>query len=374
MNVKRDLLLAPLLSAGVLSFTPIAFAASNEFPNGWIVQVEGQGELERQDGRRVTARLGMPVFAGDRFLGTDGSVLIQCLNLSFQAIAPGETQPNTCISNNDTATKDPECSTTSYDCPHRGDKDFQLYVDVPYIISPRRTYLMNPSPRLRWHSVPDSKSYTVILKADGMEIWRTTVGAGLKPAPTEIMYSGESSLQPGISYTLQIESDRGASSLDAQPMAGGIHFQILEPEKQAEFSLKEAEIRQQSLDPIAEHLALARLYLNFNLMAEAIEHLEAVISDGIEGASIYRALGDVYLFNLGLVPLAQEYYQQGLNQIASDNLEDRAEIAHSLAQIYQAMGDRAQTLHWLTEAQQGYQMLGYAQKLEVIRKELRLLD
>jgi len=346
----------------------MALAANNELPNGWIVQVEGTGQLERQDGRRVTAQLGMPVFAGDRVLATEGSVLVQCLNLAWQAIAPGETQPNTCISNNDTATNDPECSPGSYGCPHRGDKDFQLYADVPYIISPRRTYLINPTPRLRWHSVPDSETYTVILKGDGVEIWRTTV------EENQAVYGGDRPLEPGISYTLHIETDRGASSLDAQPMAGGIHFQILEPEKQAEFSLKEAEIQHQSLDPVSEHLALARLYLNFNLMAEAIEHLEAVVSHGIGGASIYRELGDLYLFNLGLVPLAQEYYQQGLNQIASDNLEDRAEISYNLAQVYQAMGDRPQALHWLTEAQQGYEMLGYTQKLEVIRKALRLLE
>ncbi|MBP0031346.1 hypothetical protein [Roseofilum sp. Guam] len=379
MNIKRDLLLTTLLSAGVLSFTPIAFAASNELPNGWIVQVEGKGELERQDGRRVRARLGMPVFAGDRLLATDGSLLVQCLNLSLQAIASGEQKPNTCISQAEKTEDEPECSPGSYGCPHRGDRDFQLHADVPYIISPRRTYLRTSTPRFRWHSVPNSQSYTVILKGDGVEIWRTTVEvgsveAGLEPIPTEIIYSGDRSLEAGISYTLQIETDQGASSLDAQPMAGGIHFQILEPEKQAEFSLKEAQIRQQSLDPAAEHLALARLYLNFDLIAEAIAHLESVVSNDIEGASIYRQLGDLYLLNLGLVPLAQAYYQQGLNQIASDNLEDRAAIAHGLSQIYQVMGDRSQALDWLTEVQQGYQTLGYTQKLEDIRKELRILE
>ncbi|MBP0012105.1 MAG: hypothetical protein J7545_21100 [Roseofilum sp. SBFL] len=116
------------------------------------------------------------------------------------------------------------------------------------------------------------------------------------------------------------------------------------------------------------------IYLNFDLIAEAIAHLESVVSNDIEGASIYRQLGDLYLLNLGLVPLAQAYYQQGLNQITSDNLEDRAAIAYGLSQIYQVMGDRSQALDWLTEAQQRYRTLGYTQKLEEIRKELRILE
>ncbi|HEY9602007.1 MAG TPA: hypothetical protein V6C85_10380 [Allocoleopsis sp.] len=78
---------------------------------------------------------------------------------------------------------------------------------IPYIISPRRTKLLNALPMLRWNAVLGASRYTVSLIADEDVLWET------QAEETEVVYSGESPLESGVDYLLMVRANTGASSL-----------------------------------------------------------------------------------------------------------------------------------------------------------------
>jgi hypothetical protein len=78
----------------------------------------------------------------------------------------------------------------------------------PYIISPRRTLLLDDKPLIRWNAVPNATRYTVRLREPSGVIWQTEV------KQVEVRYSGTPVLQPGVGYALIVEADTGASSTE----------------------------------------------------------------------------------------------------------------------------------------------------------------
>ncbi|NEN94408.1 MAG: hypothetical protein F6K50_02350 [Moorea sp. SIO3I7] len=219
--------------------------------------------------------------------------------------------------------------------------------DIPYILRPRDTFLLNQQPLLRWHQVEGASTYQVRVTGPGVE-WNQQTSA------TEIVYSGKQSLQPGARYWLIVETDQGKSSKDE----GVFGFTILDQEKAQEVSAAAEEIKQKQLSKPAEALALAHLYRSNDLKTEAINLLETILADGSESLRVDQLLGDIYK-QVGLNRLARERYRQALELAkAAGDLDTQAQVLGGLAVTSAIIGQKNEAIAWLEKGKEVYQTLG----------------
>lgn len=233
---------------------------------------------------------------------------------------------------------------------------------IPYIISPRRTSLLNDKPKLCWNAVFGATRYTVRVRGPKRVIWETQVSGN------EVVYTGEPPLEPGVEYLLIVETDNGASSKD-EPVPGALKFKLL---NETDAQLVRADLEQLTKHELADEaqaLSQAYLYLRYELRAEAIETLEAIASKGSQIAGVYRTLGDVYR-QVGLNLLAEVRYLKAANLAAVGDVEGQAAAAAGLGEVYDALGNQDEAIRWVTEARNGYEVLGDMQRLSHLEKQL----
>ncbi|MCP2730033.1 hypothetical protein [Limnofasciculus baicalensis] len=322
--------------------------------NGQIIQTTGDVGIQR-NGHTIHPKIGTIIYPGDKLLtANESQIIVQCANLSTQSISAGKNQANTCPSETEET-----CTPGTYKCPHRGEITWKS--NIPYIISPRRTAILNDKPILRWNPVPGAKVYTVNVEGKGVK-WTTKVG------DTQIIYPGEPPLKPDTPYLLTVEADTGVSSLDEPVSVGGINFTLLEAQKAQEIRTQSAQIAQQSWNEEAKAIAVANLYSKNSLNGEAIATLE---SSGIHTAPIYRQIGHRYFYYLALIPQAKEYYTKAITIADSEDIEEQTQIQYSLGKVEVALGNKDEAVRWFTLALKGYQMLGYSEQIDEVERQLR---
>lgn len=352
------------LSLILLSFSQV-LAALNRITNGTVINIQGNSEIQRSDGRTLLPQLGTSLYPGDQLKTTTNSqLIILCSDLSVQLIGGGTNQLNQCLVADNTAD---ECYPKTK-CSHRGD-DLNLWnrQEIPYIISPQKTQILNPQPILQWGGVPAPTKYTVSLRENGQEIWRVT-----DIVETQIQYPGEPPLKPGNTYQVIVETDTGRSSRDV-PVPGGTEFNLLAPETAAEIQQKVTNIQSQGLEPISEKLAIATLYEQYELLAEAIELLETVVNLE-KTAPIYKKLGDLYWLTWELAPVAKPYYLQAIESAHPQDLETLTFAKDGLGQIEVVLGNRGKALEIFREVKAGYQQLGEIQQMQEVAKQIQDLE
>ena len=343
---------------------PMAVAATRRVSNGQIIQINGDVQLKRSLGRIIRPTIGTQVYPGDELLTARGAqVLVQCADLKMWSVEAGENRLNSCLE----ATEEAECTPGTYKCPHRGDDIAWNNASIPYVISPRRTALLNDKPTLRWNPVAGETNYTVSIEGEGVN-WTTQVSS------PQVIYSGESPLKPGSSYLLMVKANStGVSSLDEPVRPGGLNFSLLgENQAQLVRAAKE-QIEQQKWTDQAKALALAHLYTKNDLISEAITTLEELVQSGVQTAPIYRTLGDLYLNYLALVPQARDYYSKAVELASSNNLEERTAAQDGLGQVQKALGNKDEAVRWLTQARDGYKSLGDSERASALEKQLKEL-
>jgi hypothetical protein len=216
---------------------------------------------------------------------------------------------------------------------------------IPHIISPNSTLLLNDKPTLRWQAVPGASSYTVRVSGPRVN-WETEVST------TEVVYPGEpplKSLEEG--YLLTIEADNGESPAKAT-------FGLLDENKAQGVRVAAERIARQNLDDDAKTLALADLYIGQELIAEAIELLEAAVAKGSKTAAVYYTLGDLYA-QVELLRQAEGNYLKAVElATTAKDIEGQAAAAARLGQVYAALGNSDKACRWLKKAQDRYQVLG----------------
>lgn len=308
------------------SMIPVAVAVSERVFNGQIIQIQGNVQLMRSPGQVIRPKTGTRLYPGDKLLTANGAqVLIQCTDLTTRSVQAGENQLNSCPN----ATEQAECTPGTYKCPHRGDRI--AWTDgIPYIINPRRTALLNDKPTLRWNPVPGAKSYTVSVEGENVN-WKTQV------SDTQVVYSGEQPLKPGGRYLLTVVADTGASSVDEPVKPGGLNFGLLDETQAQRVQAQAKQITQQTWTDQAKALALANLYTENGLIADAIATLEKLVDNGAQTAPIYRTLGDLYLKYLVLVPQAHVYYSKAVELVDPEDIEERTAAQDGLEKVQKAL-------------------------------------
>ncbi|NJK74140.1 MAG: hypothetical protein HC942_08485 [Microcoleus sp. SU_5_6] len=349
------------------SIAPTALAASNRISNGQIIQASPEVQLMRQDGRTIRPTAGTPIYPGDKLqTAQNGQITIQCADLAIKSIAPGENQLNSCLLANNNSKG---CSDDLIKCPDRGDGRITWNsAPIPYIISPRRTKLLDSKPILRWSPVAGATSYKLSLRENGAKLnWEMTVSG------TEVLYPGEPPLKPGASYKLIVETNTGISSESAVG-EGDIEFSLLDEQEVAKVKEEVGAIERQVANSEAKKLAISQVYFNANLLAEAVEILEQLVQIGVATPPIYRKLGNLYLNKLQLIPQAEFYYQKAMNAAKNNDIEELTDARYGLGLVNSAMGKNREAIEFLKSAKDGFRALGDLPMVEKVEKQLRDLQ
>lgn len=222
---------------------------------------------------------------------------------------------------------------------------------IPYVVSPRHTYVLSTHPLLRWHpSVQGTTAYTVRLWGGAME-WQTETSA------TELRYPDDApALQPGVSYYVSVTDSAGRSS-EAEKTALDLSFVLLSAEEAEAVEALVAQAQRLGLSQRAADLLASQIYDGHDLRAEAIALLEAM-APRQDAPGLYRRLGDLYL-EVGLYTEgvgAYELARAGYG--AMGDLEGEAAALVGLGLAYRGNGDDVTARGWLEQARELYQRLG----------------
>ena len=277
-----------------------ANSATIDEANGQIIQIEGDVSLQRENGQTLAPTTGTLLYPGDRLHSAGGLAFVQCSDLSIDAVGGRFSRRNPCASvesflarrNRD------QCDADSYRCPNRGDENNTDEPTIPYVISPRRTNLLNPRPQFRWNTVENAQSYEVCLLEDEvLQQWCREIDRAQMNYPAE-----ESPLKPGKRYLLTVGTDRGtyAPSLKESGLFGGVGFKLLDTQQAEQIEEIRSRIESQDIDATAKALAIVLLYTDNGLISAAIDILEALVARGVDTAPIYDRLAWLYSDYLAL--------------------------------------------------------------------------
>ena len=285
-------------SLQLISSVLAANSATIDEANGQIIQIEGDVSLQRQNGETEPPTTGTLLYPGDRLQSAGGRAFVQCSDLSIDSIGGRFSGENPCASVESFLARrnKGQCDPDSYRCPHRGGESNTNDPKIPYVISPRRTNLLNPRPQFRWNAVENVESYKVCLLEDKVtRQWCQESDRAQMNYPAD-----KSSLKPGEEYLLTVETDGETYSLDAPPVPGGVGFKLLDTQQAEQIEEIRSHIESQDIDATAKALAIVLLYTDNGLISEAIEILEALVARGVDTAPIYDRLTWLYSDYLAL--------------------------------------------------------------------------
>lgn len=344
----------------------------------YIAQVKGKVELKRKTATefRPVTRVGTPLSEGDQLRrASTAVVLVACPNGKKQPVRRAEERTGLteiCPKWKGIISKGP---------PPLGSIG-GLNPQLPYLISPRRTFLLNRTPTLRWHPVPGTTHYTVQIVGPQGPVWQTQV------KETQVTYSGQPELQPGTRYSVVIQTNTGQSS-QAEGSTGNEFIILRESEAKAVQAEVNAILQGDWGDEI-KTLKLANYYSNYEvtqpssyglseqaakgyrLNAAAIAVLENLIDRGQRSPLLYRSLGNLY-WHTGLVRPAKGVYLQAIENVQSlEDMEEWSLAMFSLGELYEATQEFQQALLWYGQARTGFIFLG-DQRAEAINRRITKL-
>jgi hypothetical protein len=191
--------------------------------------------------------------------------------------------------------------------------------EVPYVISPRNTALINPTPPLEWHPLSGVNDYTLsILSDDGIERTPFSTNGNESVWPEDW-----SPLEAHATYVLIVEGN-GVQSDQGNETHSGLGFWLLDPEVAEDVTQQSNQLAKLVLNEPAKKLLVAELYLNHQLRSEAVQTLE-VIASGSQDSAIWLIVGKGYL-ELGLPVESIQAFGQAL-KIAQDRGEAEAQAS-----------------------------------------------
>ncbi len=257
--------------------------------------------------------------------------------------------------------------------PSRGSVDQVSHNSkIPYIISPRDTWILDKQPTLKWNAVPDATSYQVQLKGPGVNWSQKVFGTN------KIVYTGEEPLKPGLPYDLIVEvADAGKDvSSRAEKFRDNEFdpsFFLLYEDEAQQVKDKAHKIEQLPLNKEEKAFLLAHLYETKDLKAEAIKSLETLVKDGTQKTAVYQFLGDMYQ-KLLLDILAKQYYLKA-HEIAdvSRQMERQAAVQTSLGTVEYALNNDDAAYQWFNKAKNNYTALGEKKQVDRIEEWIKII-
>lgn len=301
---------------------PTRSMASEEVPIARIIEVTGKVKLLRRDWTEYQeTTIGADLYRGDLLQPAQGAIAtIRCTADNLIERLPDGVPSG--VANFCAKAKPLEGDRAIY----RGDWQ-RGNADIPYIITPRATLILNDRPLLRWNAI-DTESYQVKVIGDGVN-WEVQV------QENQVRYSGELPLQPGGNYQVIVYANNEASSLDEEVQ--GFGFKLVDERTGQRLQHQIAQLQQQSLSETGKALAIAHLYSSEGLFAEAIATLETLANNETQTAAVYRLLGELY-WQIGLPLLAEQSYKRAIElAVSPKDAEDKAAAQTGLGEIYRVL-------------------------------------
>lgn len=238
-----------------------------------------------------------------------------------------------------------------------------LTSSIPYIISPRYTFIQTPQPAFKWHP-SNSGNITYAVQIQGKDlIWSMEV------TTTELVYPiSAPALVPDTPYRLTVVGNNGHSSTEEQT-AVDLSFVLLSPDKVTTTRELAGRIQGIGLNQQAVYFTLAEIYATQGLRADAIALLEKMAFQSNAPAVDHR-LADLYR-EVGLYIEAQVAYEQALHsyQTLGDTAGEAATLA-GLGIVCRASGDDAAAQDRLMQALKLYQTIGDAKGISWVETVL----
>lgn len=169
--------------------------------------------------------------------------------------------------------------------------------DIPYLITPRRGAILDAQPQIIWNLVLPNTSYTVILRGKDF-LWETTVTGNTTT------YTGTDPLVPGEFYTITITtataetSPHGEEAISSalEGVSPNRYFYLLSEAERERLDTELAAIATDTgLSSVEVAVTRATLYQEYNLLSDAIAHLEDAWNKGETSLALYRLLGELYM-------------------------------------------------------------------------------
>ncbi|MGV0025731.1 hypothetical protein [Phormidesmis priestleyi] len=321
--------------------------------------VEKQGEVALKRGKRSIRPVnkGAELYPGDLLKPARRAIIIvRCVKGNTWILSAG-VESN--VNNRCQTTKPSSVSLTTGDT--RGGSDS----NVPYVISPRKTLVLDGKPTIRWNAAPGAMSYTVIVRASGVT-WKV---AGVKG--TQVTYGGEP-LKAKANYSVVVKAEgctsSKCSSEDDDSQAGTGFTLVTEAEAQ-QIRSNAQQLAKQDLSDEAKALTLADFYAEQELMNNAIQTLETLAKQGSKTVAVYQMLGEFYE-RVELSLLAKNHYGKALELAKAErDVAAQAAAKVGLARVFWGLGSKEFAIRNLKEAQSAYKSLEDAEQV----KELTVL-
>ncbi len=155
----------------------------------------------------------------------------------------------------------------------------------PIITNPYGNIILNRRPLISWLPTPNSNSYTVVLKGNGVSWSEETT-------KTELPYpQNQPPLQYGNVYKLDIITNQD----DSPTAARSTVLIVLSKQERQQIKNTIQQVQALNLTPDEEARDLVAVYMSQNLLTESINVLNQRINSGTNNPTLYRLLGDLYL-------------------------------------------------------------------------------
>jgi len=245
----------------------------------------------------------------------------------------------------------------------------------PYIIAPRNTALLSTEDLLiQWHQAPlssqDGETKPTQITVQGKDVNWT-----IETTETEVLYQGIQTFTPDFNYTVIIETNGQSSEAS---------FSVLPESEGDRVNQAVASIQDLNLDPDAEAIGLALVYLNYqhtdsdrhtnSLNLNALQVLQARIQSGTRNSQIYLLEAETYL-RMDLPLEARQPFQQALELAKANNEQERmADSYRGLGEIAARQTEDEAAREFFQKALDLYETLSDEEQAENIKNELRTLS
>jgi hypothetical protein len=229
---------------------------------------------------------------------------------------------------------------------------------VPYVMSPRNTSVLEGQPVIRWNQVPNANYYDVEVVGPDFS-WQKRV------TEPQVVYDNNPPLQQGVKYRIIVVANGRSSRED-----GVVSFTVLDENTITKMRGTITELAKSNLSEEAALLARVKVYQQTELYSIAIDEIQAWLTKGNRSGAVYALLGSLY-WDVKLERVARDHYVNGLALLQQNrDLSGQAEALEALGRIDDFLGDVSQTIKWLTEAQQVYQTLNNSAKVQELETKL----
>lgn len=343
MNHTVVSVLALTLSA--IAMPTIANAAINR-----IVELQGEAKIKRKDSpEHRSAFQGYILKPGDVLQPESGAALVvSCADRELRQVQAGVPSGLETI-----------CpSTRSLDA-----KPDDIFLDLLNDEFEYETLLLE-QPLLQWPSISGATRYRAALVAADEVTWEQEV------SDRSVRYAGPA-LQPGVEYRFVVEAVDGNAVANYE-----LRLKQLEPALKERVYEEVAQIEAEDVSQEAKALMLTDYYRERQpaMLLAAAAPLEALVEQRTQTAVVHRLLGDIYV-RLGRWQEASTRYQQALTLAELvGNEEEKAAAQEGLAHVFVAREKLAESKDWLTQAREGYKLVGNVEREEVVSQWLTKLN